>query len=458
MRRTIVHAIVRAVAAVPAVISAVVLAALVLVAAPAKAQSQLGVWEVPVTVDQSFEPLPIAIVDFQTADPGLAGQAGDITGVLSADLESTGLFALIPKEAFIESGYRFGAVPNYNDWRVINAAALVTGEVARAPDGRLLVRLRLFDTYAEEEIEALEFAGAPTDWRRFAHKVADSVYTQLTGEGPYFDSRVVFVDETGPKGDRRKRLAVMDMDGANVRYVPGAEGLVLSPRFEPNQQSLLYISYDTGEPQVFLLSLATGQRERLGTFPGMTFAPRFSPDGSRIALSLSQGGNTDIYVMGLAGRQLRRLTSGPGIETSPDFSPDGTQIVYESDQGGRPQLYIMDAAGGGSKRISFGAGSYGTPVWSPKGDLIAFTKILGGRFHIGVMRTDGSEERLLTASFLDEGPTWAPNGRVLMFFRETPGPNGAPAVYSIDVTGRNLRRVPTPNAASDPAWSPLRTD
>lgn len=423
----------------------------------ARAQAQLGVWEVPVIVDQSFEPLPIAIVPFQSAG-GTTGAAGDITGVLSADLESTGFFALIPQAAFIETGYRFGAVPNYADWRVINAAALVTGEVAQAPDGRMLVRLRVFDTYAEEEIEALEFAGAPADWRRFAHKVADAVYTRMTGEGPYFDSRVVFVDETGPKADRRKRLAVMDMDGANLRYIPGADGLIISPRFEPNQQSILYISFDTGEPQVFLLNLANGQRERLGTFPGMTFAPRFSPDGRSIALSLSQGGNTDIYAMSLAGRQLRRLTRGPGIETSPDYSPDGSEIVYESDQGGRPQLYVMPASGGEGRRISFGPGSYGTPVWSPTGDLVAFTKILGGRFHIGVMRLDGSEERLLTASFLDEAPTWAPNGRVLMFFRESAGANGAPALYSIDVTGRNLRQVPTPNAASDPAWSPLRTD
>lgn len=434
-----------------------ILAAFFLMAAAVGARAEGPIVQVPLSPTEAFEPLPIAIVPFQSAG-GAGGAAGDITGVLSADLESTGLFALIPPAAFIETGYRFGAVPNYNDWRVINAAALITGEVAQASDGRMLVRLRVFDTFAEEEIEALEFVGAPADWRRFAHKVADAAYVRLTGEGPYFDSRVVFVDETGPKGDRRKRLAVMDQDGANVRYIPGADGLVLSPRFEPNQQSILYISYDTGAPQVFLLNLATGQRERLGAFPGMTFAPRFSPDGRQIALSLAQDGNTDIYIMGLAGRQLRRLTRGPGIETSPDFSPDGSQIVYESDQGGKPQLYIMSAGGGGERRISFGPGSYGTPVWSPKGDLIAFTKILGGRFHIGVMRADGSDERLLSASFSEEGPTFSPNGRVIMFFRESAGAQGAPALYSIDVTGRTLRRVTTPNAASDPAWSPLRTD
>ena len=378
------------------------------IATPAAAQVEA--WRVPLIPGAPFEPLPIAILPFDAEDPGLSGQAGDITQVLTADLASTGLFELKPVASFIQQDLRFGQVPRYEDWRVINADALVTGQVSRASDGRLLVRLRVFDTFAEVEIQALEFAGDPADWRRFGHKVADAVYTKLTGEGPYFDSRVVFVDETGPKGDRRKRLAVMDQDGANLRYIPGAEGLVISPRFEPNQQSILYIAFDTGEPQVFLLNLATGQRERLGTFPGMTFAPRFAPSGGMIALSLSSGGNTDLYTMSLASRQLRRLTSGPGIETSPDFSPDGSQIVYESDESGSPQLYIMSAGGGGGRRISYGRGSYGTPVWSPKGDRIAFTKIQGGEFYIGVMRTDGSDEQLLTRSWLDEGPTFSPNG------------------------------------------------
>ncbi|HSF93552.1 MAG TPA: Tol-Pal system beta propeller repeat protein TolB [Thermohalobaculum sp.] len=403
-----------------------------------------------------FEPLPIAVTSFEAAGPEIASTAELMVGVIKADLERSGLFRIIPPAAFIAAQPGFDVVPTYADWRTINADALVTGRLAQATDGRLVVQFRVFDTAAEEQIEGLQLLADPGDWRRVAHKVADGIYSKLTGEGPYFDSRIVFVDETGPKGDRRKRLAIMDQDGANLRYLPGADGLVLTPRFSPNDQTVLYISYDTGEPQVYLIDLDTARRERLGAFPGMTFAPRFSPDGAQVVLSLSQEGNTDLYIMRLADRQMRRLTNNPGIDTSASFSPDGSQIVFESDRGGSQQLYIMSANGGPAQRISFGAGNYGTPVWSPRGDTVAFTKILSGRFHIGVMRTDGTDERLLSSSFLDEGPTFSPNGRVIAFFRESPGQAGRAQLMSIDITGRNLRVVETPNAASDPAWSPVR--
>ncbi|MEM7506795.1 MAG: Tol-Pal system beta propeller repeat protein TolB [Pseudomonadota bacterium] len=436
---------------------AVVLAIAVVAGSAPRAQSQDdGALQIDVTGAQ-FEPLPIAITPFIAQEAGLTQVAGDIVGVVKANLERSGLFRLIPEEAFIGQISEFDTVPQYADWRAINADAMVAGTVFRAGDGRLQVQFRVFDTNAEEQLEGLQFLADPADWRRVAHKVADGIYAKLTGEGPYFDSRVVFVDETGPKGDRRKRLAIMDQDGANLRFLPGSDGLVLSPRFSPNDQSILYISYDTGAPQVFMLNLDTGQRERLGNFPGMSFAPRFSPDGGSVVMSLSREGNTDVYAMDLGSRQLRRLTQHPGIDTSPSYSPDGSQIVFESDRGGKQQLYVMSAGGGGATRISFGSGSYSTPVWSPKGDRIAFTNVRGGRFHIGVMRPDGSEERLLSASFLEEGPTFSPNGRVVMFYRESAGQNGRPQLISIDAaTGTNVRQVATPNAASDPAWSPLR--
>jgi len=403
-----------------------------------------------------FKPLPLALTGFSPGSPDLAQRAGDIAAVVQGDLESTGLFDLVPEAAFVTRRIEFDAEPAYADWRVINAEALVTGRVLQAGDGRLRVQFRVFDTLAEQQIAGLQFLADPEDWRRVAHKVADGIYTSLTGEGPYFDSRIAFIDETGPKGDRRKRLAVMDQDGARLRYVPLDDSLVLTPRFSPSEQSVLYISYDTGAPQVFLLNLDTGQRERLGNFPGMSFAPRFSPDGSEVVLSLAQGGNTDLYAMSLANRRLRRLTRHPAIDTSASYSPDGSQLVFESDRGGSQQLYIMPANGGPARRISFGDGRYATPVWSPRGDLIAFTKIFQGQFHIGVMRTDGSGERLLYKAFLVEGPSFSPNGRVLIFYRETPGRTGRPSLFTVDVTGRNLREVETPNAASDPSWSPLR--
>jgi TolB protein len=287
--------------------------------------------------------------------------------------------------------------------------------------------------------------------------VADQVYSRITGESGYFDSRVVFVSESGPKDQRAKRLAVMDYDGANVQYLTGGNALVLAPRFSENGQRVLYTSYETGMPRVHVLEVGTVQSRILQGQDGvMSFAPRFAPNGQTVVYSLTQGSNTDIWAMDIGSGGTRQLTSAPSIETAPSYSPDGSQIVFESDRSGTQQLYVMPASGGEARRISFGQGRYSTPVWSPRGDMIAFTKQNAGRFHIGVMRTDGSEERLLTASFLDEGPTWAPNGRVIMFARETQGAQGSSSLYTVDISGRNLKRVRTPEGASDPSWGPLQ--
>ncbi len=403
-----------------------------------------------------IEPLPIAVPIF--VDEGGAGQAAaDITRLVIADLEGSGLFRAVPQAAHIARIADFNAPVSYPDWRAINAQGLVTGAVSRQGD-RLVVKFRLFDVFSGQQMgEGLQFAGTPQSWRRMAHKVADAVYSRITGEGGYFDSRVVFVLESGPKNARVKRLAVMDYDGANVQALTDGSAIVLAPRFSPAGDRILYTSYESGFPQIVLMDVATGARQRLGEQPGeMTFAPRFSPDGRTVVFSLAQGGNTDIYALDLGSGRRTRLTSAPSIETGPSYSPDGREIVFESDRAGTQQIYIMPAAGGEPRRISRGEGRYGTPVWSPRGDLIAFTKQLGGRFHIGVMRTDGSEERLLTSSFLDEGPTWAPNGRVVMFTREQAGEGGVPGLYIVDITGRGEpRRIPMQGGASDPAWSPL---
>ena len=430
-------------------------AAVLAFAQPAHAQLTEDEGTTIIIDDPNFQPVKIAIATF-LATPDVAQQADEIRAVVEADLVSSGLFEVIPREAYISQIADFDVVPQFADWRAIAAENLVTGSVSRATDGRLVAQFRVFDTTGEEQLTGLQILADPADWRRVGHKIADGTYSVITGEGPYFDSRVVFVAESGPKGDRKKRLAIMDQDGANVRFLADTSGLVLSPRFSPNDQSILYISYDSGMPEVFLMDLESNQRHRLGTFPGMSFAPQFSPSGNEVVFSLAQDGNTDLYAMSLASGARRRLTRSPAIETSPTYSPDGSQIVFESDRSGKQQLYVMPAGGGEARRISFGSGSYGTPVWSPKGDLIAFTKIQSGRFHIGVMRPDGSDERLLTTSFLDEGPTFAPNGRVLMFYRETPGARGTAQIMSVDVNGTNLRVARTPGAASDPAWSPLR--
>lgn len=429
--------------------------ALGLVAGHAPALAQSGPLRIEIT-DGVIEPLPFAVPDFVAENGGATELARDIARVVAQDLEGTGLFREIPSSAHISSVTGFDAPVAYADWKAINAQALITGAVSASGD-RVSVKFRVFDVFSGQPLgEGLQFVGSAQGWRRMAHKVADQVYSRITGEGPYFDSRVVFVSESGPKDNRAKRLAVMDYDGANVQYLTDSSTIVIAPRFSPDGSRILYTSFQSGFPRIMEMDIGSVQSRTLEEQPGtMTFAPRYAPDGRTVVFSLEQGGNSDIYAMDSGSGAASRLTSAPSIETAPSYSPDGSQIVFESDRSGTQQIYVMSAGGGEPVRISNGAGRYGTPVWSPRGDLIAFTKQHQGRFHIGVMRTDGSEERLLTASFLDEGPTWAPNGRVIMFTRQGAGASGEPALFSVDISGRNLRKVPTEGPASDPAWSPL---
>ncbi|MBW8709173.1 MAG: Tol-Pal system protein TolB [Alphaproteobacteria bacterium] len=395
------------------------------------------------------QPLPIAIPDF-LGDP----QGANIAGVVRADLERSGLFRPLDPKGFAEHITNINAVPSFGSWRAITAQGLVTGQVTQQPDGRLRVDFRLWDVYGESQMLGLQFFTTPENWRRIAHMVSDAIYERITGEKGYFDTRIVFISESGPATKRVKRLAIMDEDGANPIFLTRGDYMVLTPRFNPTAQMIAYMSYIGNKPRVYLFDIETGKQEMLGNFPNMTFSPRFSPDGNQVALTLETAGNSDIYVMDLRTRAIRRLTTDPAIDTAPSFSPDGRQIVFESDRGGGQQIYVMNVDGSGQRRISFGAGANGTPVWSPRGDLIAFTRRVGNVFSIGVMRPDGSGERLITNAGHDEGPTWAPNGRVLMSGREAPGGRGS-SIWSVDVTGRNERRVLTPGSASDPAWSPL---
>ena len=417
-------------------------ASLALLSTPASARVEIDLTQ------GNIEPLPIAIAPFQAGT-----QVGDeIAQVIESDLKSSGLFAPVDRAAFIQKDAGPDQAPRFPDWTAINAQALAVGRVVPEADGRLRVDFRLWDTFGNEQLIGQQFFTEPENARRVGHIIADAIYERLTGEKGYFDTRVVFVDETGPKENRRKRLAIMDQDGANVRYLTQGDDLVMTPRFSPSKQEVTYMSFAGGQPKVYLLQLETGQREIVGNFPSMTFSPRFSPDGTKVVMSLQQGGNANLYAMDLSSRATTRLTDGAAIDTSPSYSPDGSQIVFESDRGGTQQLYVMPANGGQAQRVSFGNGRYSTPVWSPRGDLIAFTKQSGQGFSIGVMRPDGSGERVLTTGFHNEGPTWAPNGRTLMFFRDQ---NAGPELWAIDITGRNERRVQTPGLASDPAWSPL---
>ncbi len=402
----------------------------------------------------NFQPLPIAIPNFFGGADSDNDTAVGVTQIITANLKGSGLFLPIDPAAFLEKLAGVDDVPNFPNWRTINAQALVTGRITRQSDGRLKAEFRLWDVLAGQQLAGQQYFTTPDNWRRIAHIISDAIYERLTGEKGYFDTRVVFVDETGPKEHRIKRLAIMDQDGANVRYLTRGDELVLTPRFSPSTQEITYMAYGQGDPRVYLLNIETGQREVVGNFPGMSFAPRFSPDGQSVIMSLQEGSNANLFIMDLRSKATTRLTNTPAIDTSPSYAPDGSQVCFESDRGGHPQIYVMPAAGGAAQRISFGDGIYSTPVWSPRGDYIAFTKQSANTFAIGVMKPDGSGERILTEGFHNEGPTFAPNGRVIMYFSDAVGSPG-PSLYTIDTAGRNQQRVPTPSFASDPAWSPL---
>lgn len=415
------------------------------------ATSPLALAQLRIVVEgANFQPLPIAIPDFASSDPSFGRE---IAGIVRANLQRSGLFLpLDPSSLPVQVG-DVNATPDFTVWRTANVNALVMGAVERG--GQISASVRVWDTQQATQVVGKSYNTDPNSARRIAHQVSDAIYEQLTGGSGYFDTRVIYVAESGPKANRVRRLAIMDQDGANAQYLTDGSAMALTPRFSPNGDLVTYMNFAEGNPQVYLLQLSSGRQQRLASVGAMTFAPRFSPDGGTVAFSVEQSGATNIYAVGTGGGQPVQLTSGAAIDTSPSFSPDGGRIAFESDRGGSPQIYIMGAGGGNAQRVSFGQGSYSTPVWSPKGDLIAFTRQSGGQFHIGIMNPDGSGERLLYSGFHAEGPTWAPNGRVIMFFQD-PGGNDGPRLMSIDIWGRNLITIPTESYASDPAWSGLR--
>jgi len=382
----------------------------------------------------------------------------EISSVIENNLKQSGLFNPLNKDAFLQKRDIAHLKPRFEDWALIKAQALITGKVTFV-DEKLRVEFRLWDVLAAKEMLALAFTTVPSNWRRVGHIITDKIYERLTGEKGYFDTRIIYVAEQGPKTKRIKKLAIMDQDGFNTKYLTLGNELVLTPRFNPTNQMVTYLSYFRNLPRVYLLDIETGIQEVVGDFPGMTFAPRFSPDGKKIIMSFATDGNSDIYTMDLENRIVERITNHPSIDTSPSYSPDGKYICFNSDRSGLQQIYVMRSDGRNVKRITFGKGIYGTPVWSPRGDLIAFTKMRKGRFYIGVMRTDGSGERLLTENFYQEAPSWSPNGRVLIFYRETKtdakGEGFSAKLWSIDLTGYNERQVITETDASDPSWSSL---
>ncbi len=414
--------------------------------------------EVKIDITQgNIDPIPYALLDFNSSSAELSDYSKKISRVVKNNLDRTGLFKKLSDDIIIDANISFNKKPNFSNWRITSAQVLVHGRINTNSDNNLVLEFRLWDIFQEKQMIAQQLVTSKSNWRRISHVISDVIYSRITGESGYFDSRIVYISESGLKTDRKKRLAIMDQDGANHKFLTDGSYLTLTPRFSPAAQKIAYLSYYNKLPRVFLLNLNTGVQKVLGDFPGMTFSPRFSPDGRKLIMSLAKDGNTDIYEMNLNTLKISRLTKYRGIDTAPSYSPDGKNIVFESDRSGRQQIYIMNLSTKKIKRISFGKGKYATPVWSPRGDLIAFTKFTGGEFYIGVMYKDGTGERVVYSAYLVEGPTWSPNGRILAFYSQVkvkmkPSP---PKIKIIDLTGRNLRELITPADASDPAWSGL---
>ena len=423
-------------------------------AMPAAAQLSVDV------TDESGDDLVIAVPVMptpQTADtPAGSTEAlgRQVAEVVAADLRGSGLFRPVGPSGVREISFAEVTAPAYPAWSGAGAAALVQGFVRANADGQLTVGCYLYDVALQSELTRQGYVVAPRDWRRAAHKCADAIYSRLSGESPFFDSRIAYIAESGPKNARVKRLAIMDSDGANHRFLTNGQSTVLTPRFSPDYKQIVYLSYVEKRPRIYIYDIGTGRQRIVTESANQTFAPRFSPDGRWIVYAMSVGGNTDVYRVSAQGGTPVRLTNSPGIDVGGSYSPDGSKIVFESDRSGKQQLYVMNADGSGQRRISFGGGGYATPEWSPRGDLIAFTRI-AGNFRVGVMSPDGSGERLLTDSWQDEAPSWSPNGRVLQFFRTSQGRSGKSSVWQVDLTGRNERRIPTPLDGSDPAWGPI---
>jgi len=404
------------------------------------------------------EPTPIGINDFIGFTEEEKDVAKQITKLVIADLNNSGLFKVIDPKAYIQRISNPNIMPKFADWKIINAQALIIGSTKLETNGNIRIEFRLWDVFAEQQMAGWAFNTARSNWRQISHRIADKVYERLTGEIGYFDTRIAYIAESGPAQKRIKRLAIMDQDGANHRFLTNGTNLVLTPRFSPSQQELTYLSYIGRIPRVYLLDIETGKQEIVGDFPGMSFAPRFSPFGDQVIMSLASEGNSDIYSYNLKTNIRKQLTTYRGIDTSPSYAPNGKKIAFNSDRGGTPQIYVMNSNGKKIKRISFGKGNYSTPVWSPRGDYIAFTKFFNKTFYIGVMTPEGKGERIIAKGFLVEGPTWTPNGRMIGYTKKDypiKKKEGKTRIFLIDLTGFHEKEIITPLEASDPAWSPL---
>ena len=420
---------------------------------PARAELKVDI------IAGAVDPISIAIQKFETGKGVSSSDATMIRDVVENDLRRTGLFRIVSHDAFPEY-VKMGEMPDFKSWTAIHAQVLVQASLTLDEEKRYKLEFYVWDVNGTEQIEAQSLVASKKSARRLAHIMADAIYERLTGEVGYFDTQIVFIAESGPVGDRVKRMAIMDQDGYGFRYLSDAKTFVMSPHFSPNMQTVVFLSYRDDDPMIWTLDLDTGAQRKLGQFGGMNFSPRFSPDGTRVALSLVKNGLTHIYEYNLEDKTLRQLTFGNSLDTSPSYSPDGKKMAFNSDRTGRQQIHVLDLETGKEERITFGNGRYATPAWSPDGQFIAFTKIADDTFYIGVMSPNGRNEKILAGGWYMEAPSWAPNSRRVVYYEtEKLGPAETERqshIRSIDIMGQNLYDIEIPDGISgvEPTWSP----
>jgi Periplasmic component of the Tol biopolymer transport system len=390
--------------------------------------------------------------DKPTSAGGTLSIAWQASRLIARDLGTTAEIMALPPTQKDYYSYPEVTAPTFSKWRSKGAKILITGFVQARADQRITFGCYAYDVDKGREVARKGFVVAPDEWQRAAHKCSGLAYTAVTGAPSIFDTRIAYVAESGPAAARVKRLAIVDSDGTNHRYLSAGESMALTPRLSPDGRQIAYVSFLTGTPHVRIRDV-DGTNDRALLQPGtLSFAPRFSPDGKRIVFSMTMNGNTDIYSASIDGSAPVRLTTSPGVDTDASFAPDGNRIVFESDRSGSQQLYLMDAHDGSAqRRLTFGGAAYAAPDWSPDGNWIAFTRRDPGGRRVGVLKRDGSGEQLLSAGPGDEGASWAASSRELVFQRSDPAGNSSLLRVSLD--GSEPRSVVLPQGGSDPDWS-----
>lgn len=406
----------------------------------------------------AVEPISVAVQKFEVGSHASTRDAAMLRDVVDNDLKSTGLFRIVNRNALPEF-VKMGDMPDFKLWSAVRAQVLVQAKLTRQVDDMYRLEFYVWDVQGGEQIEAQSLVASKKSMRRLAHIMADAIYERLTGEVGYFDTQIVFITETGPMGERVKRMAIMDQDGYNMRYLSDDKTFVMSPSFSPNMHTVVFLSYRDEDPMIWTLDLETGEQRRLGQFGGMNFAPQFSPDGRRIALSLVKRGVTHIYEYDIENKTLRQLTSGGTINTSPSYSPDGKKMAYNSNRSGSQQIHVLDLESGQQERITFGAGRYATPAWSPDGRFIAFTKIADDTFYIGIMSPTGRNEKILAGGWFMEAPSWAPGSRRLVYYETEKDDDDIERhshIRTVDIMGQNIYEIKLPDGVHgmEPTWSP----